>query len=110
MRSPQVVIAHPDPLEADRLRMAFQQAGYEVDCVPTAQAAVETWRALQPEVVIVYQRLPDGSAGEVLAAVSAPGSPTVAIAIVDDASTGEALTFTPRRRRHRVRARPSRPA
>jgi len=92
--APQVVIAHPDPLEADRLRVAFQQAGYEVDCVPTAQAAVETWRALQPEVVVVDQRLPDGSAGEVLAAVSAPGSPTVAIAIVDDASAGEALTFT----------------
>ena len=29
--APQVVIAHPDPLEADRLRVAFQQAGYEVE-------------------------------------------------------------------------------
>ncbi len=91
--APHVVIAHTDPLEADRLRGAFQQAGYEVDCVGTAAEALETWRALQPELLIVDHRLPDRPAAEVVAAIGGPGSPTVAIAIVDAAGVGDALSL-----------------
>ncbi|HSQ00176.1 MAG TPA: ATP-binding protein [Candidatus Dormibacteraeota bacterium] len=89
--APQVVIAHADPLEADRLRGAFVEAGYEVDCAATAAEALATWRALQPELVVVDDHLPDRPAAELLATLAAPGSSTVAIAIVDPAAAGEAV-------------------
>lgn len=89
--APQVVIVHRDPLEADRLRGAFAQAGYQVDCAATAAEALATWRALQPEVMVVDDHLPDRPVAELLAAVAAPGSPTVAVAIIDPEAAGEAV-------------------
>jgi PAS domain S-box-containing protein len=89
----QLVIAHGDAAEAERLRAAFAQAGYQVDAAATAAEALATWRALQPELLVVDHALPDGGAAELLAAVTAPGSPTVAVAIVDPAVAGQSVTL-----------------
>lgn len=91
--APQVVIAHADAAESDRLRDAFQRAGYQVDCVACAADALATWRALQPDVIIVDQHLPGGPVTALLSAVTAAGSPTVAVALVDPTATGDALVL-----------------
>lgn len=91
--APQVVIAHADASEAERLRGAFQGAGYQVDIAATGADALATWRALQPELLVVDQRLPDGPATELLAAVTVPGSPTVAVALIDPAAPGDAVAL-----------------
>ena len=89
------VIAHADPLEADRLRGAFVAAGYEVDCAATAAEALATWRALQPELSSSTTSLPDRPAAERAGGDRGPGSPTVAVAIVDAAAAGEAACSWP---------------
>jgi signal transduction histidine kinase len=91
--APHVVIAHADALETDRLRTAFQQAGYQVDCAANAADALATWRALQPELLIVDRHLPDRPATELLSAVTGAGSPTVAVAITDASAPGEAVAL-----------------
>ena len=91
--APQVLIAHAEPAEAERLRGAFLEAGYEVDCAHTAAAALATWRALQPDVTVLDDHLPDRSVAAVLAEIKSPGSPTVVIAIVGDGAMHETLTL-----------------
>lgn len=94
--APQVLIAHADPAEAERLRGAFQEAGYEVDCAHSAAEALATWRALQPDVTVIDDHLPDRSATDLLTEIKAPGSPTVAVAIVGDGAMHEALALARR--------------
>ncbi|MEO8601674.1 MAG: ATP-binding protein [bacterium] len=91
--APHVLIAHPERAEADRLRTAFVRAGYTVDCAATGAEALATWRALQPEVAVIDDALPDQSAADVLAAIKAPGSRTVAFAITHDATQSEGLSL-----------------
>lgn len=89
----QVLIVHHDPREARRLGGAFERAGYEVDCAHTADAALAAWRALQPEVAVIDDRLADGGAAALLAQIKAPGSPSVACAIVADVPGREPLAL-----------------
>ena len=87
----QALIAHADPQEAERLRGAFQRAGYEVDCAHTADAALAAWRAVQPEVAVIDDQL--GDSGALLAQIKAPGSPSVACAIVADTAGRDPLAL-----------------
>ena len=91
--APHVLIAHAERAEAERLRDAFVRAGYTVDCVATAAAALATWRALHPEVAVIDDGLPDRPAAEVVAAMKAPGSRTVAFAITRDHTAHEGLNL-----------------
>lgn len=83
--APHVLIAHADRAEADRLRGAFVDAGYTVDCTSSGAEMLATWRALHPEVVVIDEGLPDHSAAEVLKTIKTPGSRTVAFALAQDA-------------------------
>lgn len=87
----QALIVHPDRHEAERLRAAFQRAGYEVDCADSAGAGLAAWRALQPEVAVIDDRLDADGGAALLAQIKAPGSPTVACAIVGAAAEPLAL-------------------
>ncbi|MDX2167818.1 MAG: response regulator [Deltaproteobacteria bacterium] len=90
--APHVLIAHADRDEAERLRAAFLDAGYTVDCTSNGAETLATWRALHPEVAVIDEGLPDRSAAEVLATIKTPGSRTVAFAIAQQPAREVSLT------------------
>ncbi len=94
--APQVLLAHHDPQETERLRGAFAAHGYHVQVAHSGGDALRAWHVLEPDVAVIDDRLADIPASRLLAAIKRPGSRTVVFAITGESGAHDGLMLARR--------------
>jgi DNA-binding response OmpR family regulator len=115
--SGRVLVVEDDPTVQKALKRLFEAEGYTVEIQANGQAALESFRAAPPAVIILDLRLPKLSGSDVCKAIKAeaPATPIVVLSATSDVSDKVLLLelgaddyvtkpFSPRELLARVRA------
>ncbi|WP_367306006.1 response regulator [Alicyclobacillus acidocaldarius] len=79
-----LVVEDEEPI-ANILRFALEREGYRVSCAYDGAEALERWRALQPDLILLDVMLPEVDGFDVLRAIrQASGVPVIILTAKDD--------------------------
>ena len=89
--APRVLIVHHDPQEAARLSASFSASGHAVEVAHSGAEALRVWDALEPDMTVVDDQLPDLPTEGLLAGIRKPGARALVFAITSPRSEPEAV-------------------